>query len=426
MEHTQLFPLIAQYIEAIIINGGYSILFLTTLIEGVPLFGMAIPGHVTIILSGFLAKIGALNLYWVLFFAMVGAVLGDFIGFYIGRRYGMKFIEKMRPYFFIRNEHIERAQDLLSRHTGKALIIGRFSPVTRALMPFLVGASPTKTEKFWLFNILGGASWVAVSVGLGYMFGASYHAAVGYFGKFMVVAIIAIVLILWGYKFVNMRFHIFTKYEIFTVICNVFALLILARTIQDALAPSSFLAQFDVLVNVYVDTHINETWTYIAYWISKIGDTEYMLIAGTALSALLAWYKKWRRSALTLLTMITTGFFLSVLKDFFLRARPENAYEVLSSFSFPSGHSSFAAAFFFVVAYLLVTSMRSVWKRELVILACATAIAAIGLSRIALSVHWATDVIAGWALGIFLASGSILLVRYVGALLVKKNRNVLN
>jgi membrane protein DedA with SNARE-associated domain len=426
MVHTQLFPLIAQYIEAIIINGGYSILFLTTLLEGIPLFGMAIPGHVTIILGGFLAKIGALNLTWVLLISMTGAVLGDFIGFFIGRRYGIAFIEKMRPYFFIRNEHIERAQDLLSRHTGKALIIGRFSPITRALMPFLVGTSHIKAERFWFFNIIGGACWVLVSVGIGYLFGASYHAAVGYLGKFMVVALILIALILWGYKFVNMRFHIFTRYEIFTLILNICALLVLARTIQDALAPASFFAQFDVWINLYVETHINPTWTKIAFWISKIGDTEYMLIAGTAIAVALAWYKKWRRAALTILTMISTGFFLSVLKDFFLRARPENAYEALSSFSFPSGHASFAAAFFFVVAYLLVTYMHSVFRRELVIVGCATAIIVIGLSRIVLGVHWSSDVMAGWALGIFLATSSILFVRYVGALLMKRNRNILN
>jgi membrane protein DedA with SNARE-associated domain/membrane-associated phospholipid phosphatase len=426
MAHTQLFPVIAHYIEAIIINGGYGILFITTLIEGVPLFGMAVPGHVTIILGGFLAKIGTLNLYWVLIISMLGAVLGDFIGFYIGRRYGMNFIERMRPYFFIRNDHITRAQDLLARHTGKALIIGRFSPITRALMPFLVGVSGIKATRFWLFNILGGVSWVVISVGLGYIFGASYHAAVGYLGKFMVVAIIAIILILWGYKFVNMRFHIFTRYEIFTLIFNVVSLLVLARTIQDALAPASFLAQFDVQVNLFVGAHITQTWIYIAHWISKIGDSEYMLIAGTALSLWLAWYKKWRRSALTILTMISTGFFLSVLKDFFVRPRPENAYQFLSSFSFPSGHATFAAAFFFVVAYLLVTHMRSVYKRELVIVVCVLAVILIGLSRIILSVHWATDVIAGWALGIFLATSSILFVRYVGALLRKHTRNVLN
>jgi undecaprenyl-diphosphatase len=426
MQHTQLFPLIAHYLEAIIINGGYGILFLTTFMEGLPLFGMAVPGHVAIILGGFLAKVGALNVYWVLILSALGAILGDFLGFYIGRRYGMAFIEKMRPYFFLRTEHLERAKDLLSRHTGKALIIGRFSPITRALMPFLVGTGTTHTSRFWLFNIIGGISWVVTSVGLGYLFGASYHAAVGMFGKFIVFALVVIALIMWGYKFVNMRFHIFTRYEIFTLILNICALFVLALTFQDASATTSFLTPFDVQVHGFVKANVDQTWLYIAHWISKIGDTEYMLIVGTALSVWLAYYKKWRRAALTILTMISSGFFLSIFKDFFLRARPQDAYEVLSSFSFPSGHATFAAAFFFVIAYLLVTYIKSIWKRELVILGCVIAMVLIGLSRIVLSVHWASDVIAGWALGIFLATSSVLFVRYVGALVMKRNRNILN
>jgi membrane-associated phospholipid phosphatase len=44
----------------------------------------------------------------------------------------------------------------------------------------------------------------------------------------------------------------------------------------------------------------------------------------------------------------------------------------------------------------------------------------IGLSRLILNVHWASDIIAGWSLGIFCATASILLVRYVGTLFTGK------
>ncbi len=103
-----------------------------------------------------------------------------------------------------------------------------------------------------------------------------------------------------------------------------------------------------------------------------------------------------------------------------MRVRPDNAYEVLQSFSFPSGHAAFSAAFFFVIAYLLVPRIHSIIKRELVIVLCVAATIAVGISRVILSVHWASDVIAGWALGIFLASGSVLFVRYAAGLVTKK------
>jgi undecaprenyl-diphosphatase len=426
MEQTYLFPVIADYLKAIITNGGYAILFLTTFLEGIPLAGMAIPGHVAIILGGFLAKIGALNIWWVLILSSLGAILGDCMGFYLGRKYGLSLIDKLRPYFFIRNEHIEKAQNLLARHTGKSMIIGRFNPVTRALMPFLVGANQTPTRRFWLFNIIGGISWVVISVGVGYLFGASYHAAVGFLGKFVVISIICIVLIVWGYRFVNLRFHVFAKYEIFTLIINVLALFVLARTIQDALAPYSFLAAFDIWVNQFIAAHISPGWTFSAYWISAIADTEALLIVGVLVGLVLAWRRRWRRAALTILALGSTGMALAILKDFFLRVRPENAYYALTSFSFPSGHASMSAAFFVLVAYLALPQITSWIKRELVLVLCVLSIAAVGLSRIVLNVHWASDVIAGWALGTFLATASILFVRYVGALLMKRNRNSLN
>jgi len=38
-----------------------------------------------------------------------------------------------------------------------------------------------------------------------------------------------------------------------------------------------------------------------------------------------------------------------------------------------------------------------------------------------LNVHWFSDIIAGWALGIFIATGVVLFVRYISVLLLKKN-----
>ncbi len=420
MDNIHLFPAIADYLKSAIVHGGYIILFLTTALEGIPLIGMAVPGHVVIILAGFLAKIGTLNLYIVLTVSIIGAVLGDFIGFYLGRKYGISLIDKLRPFFFIQDRHINKAQDLLARHTGKAMIIGRFNPITRALLPFLVGTNQTSSKRFWIFNIIGALGWVITSVAIGYIFGASYHTVVGIFGKFVVVAIIAIILILWGYRFVNLRYHAFAKYEIFTLMINISALLVFSRVIQDALSPKSFLANFDVIVNVFVADHVREPWIFIAHWISAISSTTTLLVVGIALGLVLIYLKKWRRAALTILSITSTGFVLAVLKDYFLRARPENAFELVSSFSFPSGHASFAAAFFVIVGYLVVPKIKSWIKRELVFTLCVLMIFIVGLSRIVLNVHWASDVIAGWALGTFMATASILFVRYAAALVKKK------
>ena len=105
MGYTHIFSVIASHMETIILAGGYPFLFFTVLLEGLPLIGTVVPGHITIIAGGFLARIGILNIWWVLGLAMTAAILGDFFGFSLGRKYGMPLIDRLRKYFFIKIPH---------------------------------------------------------------------------------------------------------------------------------------------------------------------------------------------------------------------------------------------------------------------------------------------------------------------------------
>jgi len=429
-EHTMLyshfFVVLRDGLEAIIAGGGYMILFLTTFFEGLPLIGVIIPGHVAIIVGGFMAHIGILDLRWVLAISVVGAVLGDYMGYFLGKKYGLSLITTLRKFFFARDSHIEKAQGLLAKHTGKAMILGRFSPVTRALMPFLVGAGNTGSRKFWFYNIIGAISWVTLSVMAGYIFGSGYQVALGYMGKLVLWALILMALIIWGYRFINIRYHIFAKYELFALTLNLLSLWILAKTIQDTWTTPSFMANFDVWVNLLV-THLAEEGNFllinIASWISMLGGTKVIGSLGLLIGFLFLLQRRWRSAAIMLFSIGAVTLVVTLMKDFFLRARPYDVVVVvLEDPSFPSGHATMSAAFFVIFAYLLSRRVNSLVKRELLIVGCVLAMIVIGLSRILLNVHWASDVIAGWALGIFIATGSILLVRYVSALVLSRYR----
>ena len=90
------------------------------------------------------------------------------------------------------------------------------------------------------------------------------------------------------------------------------------------------------------------------------------------------------------------------LKQVFMRPRPESL-----SFSFPSGHSTAAAAYFGAVIYLC-GSLPPRW-RNLVRAWAALMIVLVGLARVILRAHWPSDVMAGFALGLALASIASLL-----------------
>jgi membrane-associated phospholipid phosphatase len=103
------------------------------------------------------------------------------------------------------------------------------------------------------------------------------------------------------------------------------------------------------------------------------------------------------------LVMVTVGAQLlnNVLKDHFRRPRPEPLTGLIpaQSWSFPSGHAMVAAAFYVFLAYvgwrLLRGAGRWVWAGLLVSL-----VLAIDLSRLYLSAHYLTDVVAGNAVGV--------------------------
>jgi undecaprenyl-diphosphatase len=80
-----------------------------------------------------------------------------------------------------------------------------------------------------------------------------------------------------------------------------------------------------------------------------------------------------------------------------------------SSYGFPSGHATAAAAFFGAVIYLAGSLPPP--RRRIVRALAGLAIVLVALSRVILRAHWPSDVVGGVALGLFLASAAALLAR---------------
>ncbi len=121
-----------------------------------------------------------------------------------------------------------------------------------------------------------------------------------------------------------------------------------------------------------------------------------------------------RLTALLVVAAVVTGSVgVSLLKAQFDRPRPDADFAVLvvPGMSFPSGHATISAIVFLTVAALLASTRTRALERTY-ILAMATLMALlVGLSRVALGVHWATDVAAGWVFGTAWALAWLLLAR---------------
>ncbi|HEC96826.1 MAG TPA: phosphatase PAP2 family protein [Nitrospirae bacterium] len=108
-----------------------------------------------------------------------------------------------------------------------------------------------------------------------------------------------------------------------------------------------------------------------------------------------------------LLTYITAiiggGFLVIVLKKAIHRIRPISETSLISigGWSFPSGHAMMSVILYGMITYFIVRDMRS-WKlRVFLVTAAGFVVFVIGLSRIYLQVHYLSDVLAGYAGGMF-------------------------
>jgi undecaprenyl-diphosphatase len=112
----------------------------------------------------------------------------------------------------------------------------------------------------------------------------------------------------------------------------------------------------------------------------------------------------WRRgAALVIVTLGGAVALNSGLKTLFARARPQaffDYYPAPESYSFPSGHALFATCFFGGVAVLMAHRVESRIGQVLIWLLALVLIVLVSVSRIYLGVHYPTDVIGGFAVGV--------------------------
>jgi len=129
--------------------------------------------------------------------------------------------------------------------------------------------------------------------------------------------------------------------------------------------------------------------------INRAGD--WRVLAPATLLLVLAFARTRRQWWLWCGLMATAPLTEGLLKVIIRRPRPESA-----AFAFPSGHATAAAAFFGAVIYLAGTLPAR--ARGAVRIVAVLGIVLVGLARVMLRAHWPSDVLAGIALGLALAS----------------------
>ncbi len=156
--------------------------------------------------------------------------------------------------------------------------------------------------------------------------------------------------------------------------------------------------EFDNAIYSIVSKWINEPTTIIAKIITTIGSS-YVIIPVCLISVVCLWKQKLGKYIGV--NLIIIFFSNQLLKNIIQRPRPEGFRIVeQSGYSFPSGHSMVSMAFYGLFIYLIHKKVKSPIIKWTCNIALSLLIIFIGLSRIYLGVHYASDVVAGFCLSI--------------------------
>src|ERR671917_1663084 len=136
--------------------------------------GLAVPGETAVVVGGVVAERGGVELLPLIGFVSLAAAGGDLVSFLLGRRLGRPFLERHGPRFQLTPDRLARVDRFYARHGGKAVLLGRFTGVIRAVSPFIAGASGLALRRFVTWSAAGALLWAATFTLVGYGFSESF------------------------------------------------------------------------------------------------------------------------------------------------------------------------------------------------------------------------------------------------------------
>ena len=186
---------------------------------------------------------------------------------------------------------------------------------------------------------------------------------------------------------------------------SVLCLLLFAALAEDVLEQSRLVQVDMALAN---DLHqASDANTIQIYKIISLFGYQILFPACAVIALVLAVQRQWLYLTMWIVALAGGQILNLLLKTLFARPRPVFAdpFALEVYYSFPSGHSMISLIAYGMLAYLIGLYVKNHYARILVVFIAALAIVLIGISRMALGVHYLSDVIGGFiAGGVWLAT----------------------
>ena len=398
--------------------------------------GLLAPGETAMILGGVVAGQGEISVVTLIAIVWVAAILGDAVSFWLGKRLGREFLVKHGPKFRITPEVLEKVEDFFAKHGGKAIVIGRFVGIVRAVAPFMAGTGKMTFRRFLPYDILGAGLWATTFILLGYFFWQSLGSVLNYakkgalgVGITICVVVGLVVAVRWlsrednlrelgrrmdravdrpGLRFLRpvvrwfqgpLRFFVarLTPGELGLELTTLLAIAAVGSFgyfgYWIAVADRGYGA-LDLTVNNWAVDLYSPVAASIAEVVTVLGSPALMWVLVGAVTVLLLVRRHWVEGAVLGGGMLLTILLVRIAKNALDRPRPADALVDAVGPSFPSGHAAYAVAWvaLAMIAVRLVPALRGRWWLVGVAIAIAVLVA---VTRVYLRVHWLSDVLAG-------------------------------
>lgn len=172
---------------------GYFGMFAIVFAESGVFFGFFLPGGSMIFTAGLLASQGLFNIYWLVFWLALAAILGDSTGYWFGAKVGPKIFKKEDSLFF-NKKYLERTEEFYKKYGRITVIIGRFVPIVRTFAPILAGVGRMNYRKFLFYNVIGAFLWAVGLALLGFYLGVTVPGIEKYILPIIILIVILSVL----------------------------------------------------------------------------------------------------------------------------------------------------------------------------------------------------------------------------------------
>lgn len=420
-------------------TSAYLVVAVMAALEASAFVGLFVPGELAMLIGGYIAFQGRAELGLMMLFAALGAVVGDSLGYELGRHLGSS-LRRSRLGRRVGEERWARAEHYLGTKGGRAVFLGRFIGVLRALVPALAGASRMPYRRFLFWNALGGIVWAPGVVVLGYLAGGSYRRVEHYAGRAGLVLLLLAAMVAgvaglghwvanhpaevraFGRRLLALRWvaYVHRRYRAQLVFVGrrlkpgqALGLALTLQLVALGLAGWAFGSVVrDVIAGngaTRIDAPITRALVdHRTAWLTSamrgFTDLGGLAVLGVVVLVVGLLARRACRSWLPLLILVLALAGVVVLTDVVKplvgRLRPATGPLVSGGgFAFPSGHATQSVAVYGALAYLLAGWVHT-WRSKVGLWTIALALVLlVGFSRVYLGVHWTTDVLGGYALG---------------------------